>query len=90
MLGKVAAGPVSVSILASGYGMSLPAVVKHLGILESCGLVATDKVGRVRRCELRAEPLKQASDWIESYRAFWEAQLDSLGEYLDTLEEDSE
>ena len=70
--------------------MSLPAVVKHLGVLESCGLVATDKVGRVRSCRLEPGPLKAADDWLEEYRKFWEGQLDRLGEYLDGLQKEDE
>jgi len=87
MLGRVAKGPVSLTALAATYEMSLPAVMKHIGVLESCGLLQTDKVGRVRRCELRPEPLKMASAWIEDYREYWDAQLDRLGDYLDNLEE---
>jgi DNA-binding transcriptional ArsR family regulator len=90
MLGRVARGPVAVTSLASSYPMTLPAVVKHLGVLEGCGLVKTDKVGRVRKCELDVGPLKEASDWIETYRQFWEGQLDRLGEYLDSLEEETQ
>jgi DNA-binding transcriptional ArsR family regulator len=86
MLSRVSHGPVSVTTLAQSYQMSLPAVVKHLGVLESCGLIKTDKVGRVRKCVLDAAPLKSADDWIEQYRQFWEARLDRLGAYLDTLE----
>jgi DNA-binding transcriptional ArsR family regulator len=86
MLSRVSRGPVSVTVLAEKYDMSLPAVVKHLGVLESCGLVSTDKVGRVRKCQLDPAPLKAADDWIETYRQFWEAQLDRLGEYLDSLQ----
>lgn len=86
MLSRVSRGPVSVTVLAEKYEMSLPAVVKHLGVLESCGLVSTDKVGRVRNCQLEPAPLKAADDWIETYRQFWEARLDRLGEYLDELQ----
>ena len=88
MLARVSTGPVAVTALAQKYEMSLPAVVKHLGVLESCGLVKTDKVGRVRNCQLEAAPLKMADDWIEEYRVFWEAQLDRLGEYLDGLKDE--
>ena len=90
MLGRVAKGPVAVTTLAKGYRISLPAVVKHLGVLESCGLVRTDKVGRVRTCELDPAPLKAADDWIETYRVFWEARFDRLGEYLDQLQEEGQ
>lgn len=90
MLGRVSKGPVAVTSLAQRYQMSLPAVVKHLGVLESCGLVKTDKVGRVRTCILDATPLQAADDWIETYRIFWEGQFDRLGEYLETLNEEEE
>lgn len=90
MLGRVSKGPVAVTSLAQRYQMSLPAVVKHLGVLESCGLVKTDKVGRVRTCTLDATPLQAADNWIETYRVFWEGQFDRLGEYLETLNEEEE
>lgn len=90
ILGRVSQGPVAVTSLAQRYEMSLPAVVKHLGVLEACGLVTTDKVGRVRTCRLDATPLKAADDWIETYRVFWEGQLDRLGEYLDRLQKEGE
>jgi len=63
--------------------MSLPAVSKHLRVLERAGLVAKHKDGRVHRCRLRAEPMKDAAAWIEHYRQFWETQLDSLARYLE-------
>jgi len=76
-------GETSVSDLAAPYQMSLPAVSKHLRVLEHAGLVSRHKDGRVHRCRLRAEPMKDASAWIEHYRQFWEAQLDSLARYLE-------
>jgi DNA-binding transcriptional ArsR family regulator len=76
-------GESSVSDLAAPYKMSLPAVSKHLRVLERAGLVSRQKDGRVHRCRLRAEPMKDASAWIEHYRQFWEAQLDSLARYLE-------
>jgi DNA-binding transcriptional ArsR family regulator len=76
-------GEISVSELAAPYKMSLPAVSKHLRVLEHAGLVARQKDGRVHRCRLRAEPMKDAAAWIEHYRQFWEAQLDSLARYLE-------
>jgi DNA-binding transcriptional ArsR family regulator len=75
-------GEVSVSELAAPYKMSLPAVSKHLRVLEHAGLVARQKDGRVHRCRLQAEPMKEAGAWIEHYRHFWGAQLDSLARYL--------
>jgi DNA-binding transcriptional ArsR family regulator len=76
-------GETSVSELAAPYKMSLPAVSKHLRVLEQAGLVARQKDGRVHRCRLRAEPMKDAAAWIEHYRQFWETQLDSLAHYLE-------
>jgi DNA-binding transcriptional ArsR family regulator len=82
-------GETSVSDLAAPYKMSLPAVSKHLRVLEHAGLVARQKDGRVHRCRLRAEPMKDAAAWIEHYRRFWETQLDSLARYLeDSANED--
>jgi DNA-binding transcriptional ArsR family regulator len=82
-------GETSVSELAAPYKMSLPAVSKHLRVLEHAGLVARQKDGRVHRCRLRAEPMKDAAAWIEHYRQFWETQLDSLARYLeDSANED--
>ena len=76
-------GETSVSELAAPYKMSLPAVSKHLRVLEQAGLVARQKDGRVHRCRLRAEPMKDAAAWIEHYRQFWETQLDTLAHYLE-------
>lgn len=76
-------GETSVSELATPYKMSLPAVSKHLRVLENAGLVSRQKDGRVHRCRLLAEPMKDAASWIEHYRVFWEAQLDSLARYLE-------
>jgi DNA-binding transcriptional ArsR family regulator len=76
-------GEISVSELAAPYKISLPAVSKHLRVLENAGLVSRQKDGRVHRCRLRAAPMKDAAAWIEHYRQFWEAQLDSLAHYLE-------
>ena len=76
-------GETSVSELAAPYKMSLPAVSKHLRVLEHAGLVSRQKDGRVHRCRLRVEPMKDAAAWIEHYRQFWEAQLDSLARSLE-------
>jgi DNA-binding transcriptional ArsR family regulator len=85
MLSRVAKGPVSVTGLAGSYRMSLPAVLKHVSVLEASGLVETDKIGRVRTCEFRPHALRAASDWIKDYQHFWEGQLDRLGQYLDEI-----
>src|ERR1700730_13990274 len=71
-------GETSISDLAAPYDMSLPAVSKHLRVLERAQLVERRKEGRVHRCGLAAEPMKGAAEWIEKYRQFWERQFDSL------------
>ena len=83
ILARLAEGDTSVSELAQPYDMSLPAVSKHLRVLESAGLVTRRKHGRVQRCQLIAEPMKSAAGWIEHYRRFWEGQFDSLARFLD-------
>jgi DNA-binding transcriptional ArsR family regulator len=83
ILARLAAGEFSVSELAKPYDMSLPAVSKHLRVLESAGLLRRRKDGRVQRCNLVAGPMKSAAEWIEHYRRFWEAQLDSLARFLE-------
>lgn len=83
ILAQLALGETSVSELAAPYEMSLPAVSKHLRVLEHAGLVTRKKNGRVHRCRLVAEPMKDAAKWIEHYRNFWEAQFDALEKFLD-------
>jgi DNA-binding transcriptional ArsR family regulator len=82
ILASLVMGRASVSQLAEPHKMSLPAVMKHLTVLERAGLIRQEKEGRVRQCRLVFHPLKQANDWIAQYRSFWEAQFDSLGRYL--------
>ena len=82
ILARLATGQSSVSELAEPFDISLPAVSRHLRVLRNAGLITPHKDGRVRRCTLDAAPLKAGSDWIESYRQFWESQFDSLAEYL--------
>ena len=75
-------GQASVTELARPHRMSLPAVMKHLRVLERAGLVTQKKRGRIRRCRLAPRPLQQAEAWISQYRAFWEGQFDALDRYL--------
>jgi DNA-binding transcriptional ArsR family regulator len=75
-------GPASVSELAQPLAMSLPAVMQHLGVLEACGLVHSEKAGRVRTCRIGPEALRLAEDWIAAQRTTWERRLDQLGEVL--------
>jgi DNA-binding transcriptional ArsR family regulator len=83
ILARLVQGETSVSELAAPYKMSLPAVSKHLRVLEDAGLVTRHKDGRVHRCRLVAEPMKDAAEWIERYRQFWEQQFDALADYLE-------
>ena len=62
--------------------MSLPAITKHLDVLQRAGLLVTEKQGRVRRCHIRHRPLQQAADWIAWYRQFWDTRLDGLDAFL--------
>jgi len=75
-------GPASVSVLAKPLPISLPAVVQHLQVLEACGLVRSEKVGRVRTCRLEVTQLQTVQDWIDERRRTWERRLDRLGDYL--------
>jgi DNA-binding transcriptional ArsR family regulator len=79
-------GPVSVSKLAEPLSISLAAVVQHLQILEECGLVHTEKVGRVRTCRIEPMGLDAAEGWIRARRSRWEQRLDRLGQLLDEEE----
>ena len=89
MLEQLGQGPASVSELARPLAVSLPAVVQHLQVLESAGLVSTRKVGRVRTCQLEPRALQQVERWIEQRRTAWERRLDRLGAYLaETADDD--
>jgi DNA-binding transcriptional ArsR family regulator len=80
---RLSRGPASVSELAAPLAMSLPSVIQHLDVLQSSGLVRSEKVGRVRTCRLEAAPLQAAQEWIAQHRAVWEGRLDRLGDVLD-------
>jgi DNA-binding transcriptional ArsR family regulator len=82
MLERLTRGPASVSELAKPLAMSLPAVVQHLQVLVASGLVKTEKIGRVRTCQLEPTALRSAEQWIADRRVVWEKRLDRLGEYL--------
>src|SRR5450830_1162338 len=82
MVERLSRGPASVSELAKPLTMSLPAVVQHLQVLESSGLIRTEKIGRVRTCRLEPASLGAAEHWITERRTTWERRLDRLGDYL--------
>ena len=83
ILARLALGEASVGELAAPFAMSLPAISKHLKVLERAGLIAREKHGRVHRCRLEPVPMREAASWIERYRRFWDEQFDRLERYLD-------
>jgi|SRR5262245_39178167 len=82
ILARLASGEASVTELAAPFAMSLPAVSKHLKVLERAGLIARGREAQWRPCRLQARPLKGASEWLQRYRVFWEQSLDRLQGYL--------
>jgi DNA-binding transcriptional ArsR family regulator len=87
ILARLASGEASVTELAEPFEMSLPAVSKHLKVLERAGLIARGREAQWRPCRIEAAPLKNVSDWVEEYRVIWEQRLDRLGDYLRELKE---
>ncbi|HEV2045359.1 MAG TPA: metalloregulator ArsR/SmtB family transcription factor [Chthoniobacterales bacterium] len=83
ILAHLARGDRCVTDLAKPHSMSLPAVSKHLRVLENAGLIRRKRYGRVHQLNLEAKPMKQAVRWIEEYRKFWEGSLDRLADYLE-------
>ncbi len=83
ILAHLAQGDKRVTQLARPHAMSLPAVSKHLRVLEKAGLLRRRRYGRVHEMQLDAKPLKQAAKWVDEYRKFWEGSLDRLGAYLE-------
>jgi DNA-binding transcriptional ArsR family regulator len=86
ILARLANGEASVTALAEPFEMSLPAISKHLKVLERAGLIARGRTAQWRPCRLDAAPLKEAATWLEKYRQFWEQSFDRLDEYLKTLQ----
>lgn len=83
ILQRLSVGETAVTEIARPFAMSLPAIAKHLRVLERAGLVHSSKSGRVRRVGIEAAPLRTANEWLETYRIFWESNLDSLASYLE-------
>ncbi|MGC3991970.1 MAG: metalloregulator ArsR/SmtB family transcription factor [Chthoniobacteraceae bacterium] len=86
ILTRLSSGELSVTELAQPFAMSLPAISKHLKVLERSGLIERSKAAQWRPCKLNAEPLKNAVDWLEHYRKFWEDSFDRLEVYLKELQ----
>jgi DNA-binding transcriptional ArsR family regulator len=85
MVERLTLGPASVSELAQPLTMSLAAVVQHVQVLEACGVVKTEKVGRTRMCRIEAAAMSAAEQWITDRRRGWEARLDRLGDILNEV-----
>ncbi len=79
---RLARGPARVTQLAEPFAMSLPAISKHLKVLERAGLLSRHIDGRIHHCHLEAHPMSEAAEWINRYRAFWQEQFDALDRYL--------
>jgi len=86
ILARLASGERSVTELAEPFDMSLPAVSKHLGVLERAGLITRSRDAQWRPCRLEPQPLKDVADWTERYRRIWEQRLDRLDSYLSALQ----
>jgi len=86
ILARLGSGEHSVSELAQPFDMTMPAVSKHLKVLEKAGLIERGRKAQWRPCRLQAAPLKTASEWIEQYRRFWEESFDRLDDYLKELQ----
>src|SRR6266704_1422177 len=85
ILARLASGEASVTELAEPFAMSMPAISKHLKVLERAGLIARGREAQWRPCRLQADPLKGVADWVEHYRRFWEESFDCLDDYLHEL-----
>lgn len=90
MVERLSRGPAPVSELARPLPMSLPSVMQHLGVLETAGLVRSEKIGRVRTCSIEPQALSQAEQWINARRIEWDRRLDRLGDYLEILKAEEE
>jgi DNA-binding transcriptional ArsR family regulator len=89
VLERLTRGPAAMTELARPFSMALPSFSQHLGVLEECGLVRSQKVGRVRTYQLAPEPLQEAQDWLGAQRTQWERRLNQLDDYLSQLKEQS-
>lgn len=87
ILARLASGETSVTELAKPFEISLPAISKHLKVLERAGLIVRSREAQWRPCQLEPRPLKDAADWLAHYRRFWEESFDRLDEYLHELKE---
>ena len=86
ILARLALGETSVTELAAPFDMSLPAVSKHLKVLERCGLIERGREAQWRPCKLAPKPLREVDKWLDDYRRFWEQSFDRLDTYLQELQ----
>ena len=86
ILARLSTGEATVTELAEPFRISLPAVSRHLKVLEEAGLIARGRDAQWRPCRLRASPLREVADWVERYRRFWEESFDRLDDYLRELQ----
>jgi DNA-binding transcriptional ArsR family regulator len=89
MLERLAQGPATVTELAEPFRLSLPAISKHLKVLERAGLIERGREAQWRPAQLKAEPLKDVSDWLEQYRKNWEESFDRLEEYIRKIQKEN-
>jgi DNA-binding transcriptional ArsR family regulator len=90
ILARLARGEATVTELAAPFAISLPAISKHLKVLERAGLIERGREAQWRPCRLQAEPLREVDDWVEQYRRHWEESFDRLSEYLRQLQQKEE
>jgi DNA-binding transcriptional ArsR family regulator len=84
LLARLAKNPAMITELASPFAMSLPAVSRHIRVLEGAGLITRDVEGRMHRCSLNAKPFKSVESWLSHYRKFWEGNLEALARYAES------
>ena len=85
IVARLCLGPASVSELALPFRMAMPTLLRHIGVLETSGLIGTQKIGRVRRCAIAPAALAETQAWLEEQRALWESRLDRLDVYVRNL-----
>lgn len=88
IVGTLGRGPETVSALAAPFEMALPSFMKHLSVLERCGLIRSDKLGRVRTCELQPRVLGDAEQWLVEQREIWEARSDRMARFVEQLHQE--
>ena len=86
IINMIAGQPLNLNAVAEQFDISRPAISKHIKILTECGLIVINQQGRERYCEAKLAKLNEVSDWVEQYRRFWNAKLDSLENYLEELQ----